>query len=430
MPTKANNFLDKVRRLQRTLYRAAKRSSTRRFHALYDKVYRWDVLERAWQQVRSNRGQGGIDGETIDHIEEQVGVEAFLKQLQEELRAERYQVQPVRRVEIPKGSGGKRPLGIPTIRDRVVQAACRIVIEPLFEADFLESSYGFRPKRSAHQAHKEIKETINRGINWVVDGDIEKYFDSIDHSKLMELLRRRISDGRILKLVHRWLKAGVMKEGRIEPTEEGTPQGGVISPLLSNIYLHYVDEQWHKQYSQLGKLIRYADDLVILCRRHAAAQKSYQAMEHLLSQLGLRLHPNKTRLVDVYRGKEGFDFLGFHFHKCASWQYPGTHYCLSWPSKGALKRIRQKVKALTADWRRLPFPIEELVGKLNPVIRGWVTYFRIGNSSRKFAALDRYVFHRLALFRRRKHQLRRRYWSAEDYKRLGVYRATGQVRWI
>lgn len=232
MPQKAKNSPDKARHLQRALYQAAKRSPVRRFHALYDKIYRWDVLERAWGAVRSNRGGEGVDGETIEAIEREVGVEAFLEQIQEELQKRKYRPRAVRRVLIPKANGGVRPLGIPAIRDRVVQAACRIVIEPLFEADFLDCSYGFRPKRSAHQAHREIRETINRGNNQVVDGDIEKYFDSIDHRKLMDLLRQRVSDREVLRLIQRWLRAGVMKEGRIEPTEEGVPQGGPLSPLL------------------------------------------------------------------------------------------------------------------------------------------------------------------------------------------------------
>ncbi|MEW6248957.1 MAG: group II intron reverse transcriptase/maturase [Nitrospirota bacterium] len=428
MPTAANHSRDKVRRLQQALYQAAKRSPGRRFHAVYDKLWRWDVLEQAWATVRANRGQGGVDGQAIEGIE-RAGVEPFLRENQAALRTGRYRPRPVRRVEIPKASGGTRPLGIPTVRDRVVQAACRLVTEPLFEADFLPCSYGFRPGRTAHQAHRLIKETINRGHNWVVDGDIVRYFDTIDQARLLALVRQRISDRRVLRLLQAWLTAGVLTAAGYEPSEQGTPQGGVISPLLSNIYLHVLDQQWQQRWAHLGVLVRYADDFVILCRRYQDAQQSLAAVRAVLAGLGLELHPQKTRLVDLYRGKAGFDFLGFHFHKCAAWQFRGRHYCLSWPSQRAMRQIRRKVKAVTADWRRLPFPLDAVVATLNPIVRGWVNYFRVGNSSRKFVALDRYVFHRLALFRRRKYQLRRRSWPAADYRRLGVYRATGQVAW-
>lgn len=428
MPTTAHDSRDKVHRLQQALYQAAKRSPRRRFHALYDKLGHWVVLERAWATVRANRGQGGVDGQTIERIE-QAGVEPFLRDLQAALRAGRYRPCPVRRVEIPKASGGTRLLGIPTIRDRVVQAACRLVIDPLFEADFLPCSYGFRVGRSAQQAHRLITQTINRGHNWVIDGDIARYFDTIDHGRLRALVRQRVSDRRVLRLVRAWLKAGVLTAGGHEPTEQGTPQGGVISPLLSNIYLHVLDQHWQQHSAHLGTLVRYADDFVILCRRYQDARASLAVVRTLLAHLGLRLHPEKTRVVDLYRGKAGFDFLGFHFHKCASWQYRGKHYCLSWPSQRAMRQIRRKVKAVTTTWRRLPFPIASVVASLNPILRGWVTYFRIGNSSRHFGALDRYVFDRLALFRRRKFHLRRRAWPAADYQRLGVYRAAGRVAW-
>lgn len=429
MPDKANDSRDKVRLLQRALYRAAKRSPRRRFHALYDKVYRWDVLERAWREVRANRGQGGVDGETIERVERGVGVGVLLGRLRDELRAGRYRPRPVRRVEVPKASGGLRPLGIPAIWDRVVQAACRIVLEPIFEADFLDCSRGFRPKRSAHGAHSEVKRAINCGCNWVVDADIEKYFDSIDHRKLMVLLRRRISDRRVLRLIRGWLKAGVMKEGVFEPTCEGTPQGGVISPLLSNVYLHFLDVQWQGKCGGLGKLVRYADDFLILCRNRSAGQRSLEAAGAILGRLRLRLHPQKTRFVEMYRGKQGFDFLGFHFRRCASWRYAGRYYCLNWPSAAAMKRIRQKVKAVTAHRWRLRFTVESIVKVLNPILRGWVNYFRVANSSMKFSALDDYVCLQLALFWRKKHQLRRRWLTSSEYARLEVFRATGRVAW-
>jgi retron-type reverse transcriptase len=239
----ASSPADKVRELQRKLWSSAKASVNRRFHVLYDKVYRMDILWEAWSRVRANGGAPGLDGKTIQAIEEH-GVEEFLKKIQEDLKAGKYWPTPVRRHYIPKPDGKRRPLGIPTVRDRVVQAAAKIVIEPIFEADFEECSYGFRPGRNAQQALEAIRETANAGYNWVVDADIEKYFDSIDHELLMEAVQKRISDRKMLKLIRKWLKAGVMEEGALRATEVGSPQGSVISPLLSNIYLGELDRRW------------------------------------------------------------------------------------------------------------------------------------------------------------------------------------------
>lgn len=417
----ANNSEDKVRNLQRTLYRVAKKNPNRRFHALYDKIVRRDVLVKAWKQVKANGGQGGVDGETLEWIEEEFGVIPFLSEIQEELKAEKYRPKPVRRVEIPKPDGSKRPLGIPVIRDRVVQAACRKLVEPIFEADFLEFSYGFRPKRGAQQAHGEIKRWINRGYKWVVDGDIRKYFDSIDHDKLMVLMRQRISDRKVLKLIRGWLKAGVLEDGRLSPTVQGTPQGGVISPLLSNVYLHLLDKVWNKRHRKLGRLIRYADDFVVLCGSQANAEKSLAIIKELMGCLGLELHPEKTRLVEMGPEKEGFDFLGFHFQVGLPVDGWGKTCCLSWPSRKAMKKIAEKVKMITAGRERLLFPMEHLVRALNPVLRGWANYFRIGNSYQHISKLQFYVLGRLILFRRRKYAWKGRRWPVEEIKRLGLY---------
>ena len=245
----ANTAKDQTRELQRTLYCAAKQSTTRRFHALFDKVCRWDILQRAWQQVKANGGAPGVDGETLEDIERQ-GVDNVLRDLQAQLRTKRYRPLPVRRTYIPKpGKTEKRGLGIPRIRDRIVQAAAKIVLEPIFEADFCDCSYGFRPKRSAHDAEERIRQLANEGRDWVVDADIRAYFDSIDQEKLLAKVRQRVSDRRILKLLRKWLKAGVMEEGELRRETTGTPQGGVISPLLANIYLHSLDREWaqHRQ---------------------------------------------------------------------------------------------------------------------------------------------------------------------------------------
>jgi len=261
---------DKTRELQRGLYLAAKRSRNRRFHALYDRIFRSDILWRAWEEVHRNGGSAGIDGITIEDVE-RGGVEEFLGWIAQDLKARTYRPKAVLRVYIPKPDGKRRPLGIPTVRDRVVQQACRIVIEPIFEANFRENSYGFRPRRSAGQAVKVVKEALVMGW-WVVDADIESYFDRIDHDLLMSLLKRRISDRRVLKLIRQWLGAGVMEEGGWTATGIGSPQGGVISPLLANIYLHVLDMYWAQQYRFLGKLVRYADDSVVICRTKQRAE--------------------------------------------------------------------------------------------------------------------------------------------------------------
>ena len=311
----ANNTIDKVRELQIALYRAAKRNPDRRFHALYDKVYRWDVLVRAWERVKENKGSAGVDGETLKQIED-YGVLPFLYEIQRQLQQGTYRPLPVRRVYIDKQGkpGAKRPLGIPAVRDRVVQMAAKIAIEPVFEADFQGCSYGFRPKRSAHQATQAIHEAMWKA-NFAIDADIVSYFDNIDHGILMKQVERRISDRRILKLLRQWLEAGVVEEAEIRRTILGTPQGGVISPLLANIYLHYLDAMWEKHGRHLGTLVRYADDFVVLCRTRKAAERAMKGIKVLLERLKLQLHPEKTKLVCLWEGQEGFDFLGFHHRK-------------------------------------------------------------------------------------------------------------------
>lgn len=380
---------EKSRELQRRLYRAAKRSGSRRFHALYDRIVRPDILWRAWEEVKANRGSAGVDGVSLEDVE-QLGVEGFLDQLATDLKEGRYRPKPVLRVEIPKPDGRKRPLGIPTVRDRIVQQACRLVIEPIFEADFWTSSYGFRPRRDAGEAVKRVKESLVRGW-WVVDADIQDFFGAIDHEILMRLLRRRISDRRVLKLIQQWLAAGVVEEGQWRLTDRGTPQGGVISPLLANVYLDVLDSYWEQNCQGLGEYVRYADDFVIVCREPGEAEEALRRVRRLLEELKLPLHPVKTQIVRM--GEEGFDFLGFHFHKRVSIRSRKL-VPYAWPSQKAMKSARGKIKELTRRSEQRT-ALTEVVSGLNRVIRGWRNYFQIGSSTKKFQELDRYVRFRL-----------------------------------
>jgi RNA-directed DNA polymerase len=392
---------DRVRHLRRALYCAAKASPTRRFHALYDKVYREDILAAAWAEVRANGGTAGVDGVSIEQIE-QSGVERFLAELADDLRGGAYRAEAVRRVYIPKGDGRQRPLGIPTVRDRVVQAAAKVVVEPIFEADFRECSYGFRPKRDAHQAGEAVRVAVNEGGNWIVDADIEAFFDRIDHKLLMGLLRMRISDRRMLGLLEQWLRAGVQEGRTWSPTRAGVPQGGVISPVLANVVLHELDKAWEDQDRRLGQLIRYADDFVIVCRTEVAAQEARQRVGEILAGLGLTLHPEKTRVVGLWDGGDGFDFLGFHRRKVASWKWPGKWYLQSWPSQRSMRRVRERIKASVGGRHRLGESLQVIVAELNQVLRGWGAYFRVGNATRQFAQVDRYVRECLGQFAHRK----------------------------
>src|SRR4029453_7168375 len=302
---------DQARELQRRLYRAAKRSGTRRFHALYDRIVRPDVLWRAWGEVRANGGSPGVDGRSLEDVE-RYGSEADLSQLAEDLQAQRDRPSPVLRVAIPKPDGRTRPVGMPTVRERIVQQACTIVIEPLFEANLLPGSYGYRPKRSAGHAVLAGKGALV--WRWgVLDADMESFVARVDHEVLMGLVRRRVSDRRVLKLSAQWRRAGVVVDGRRQRTRGGVPQGGVGSPLRSTIYLHTLDRGWQDRHAGVGQLYRYGDDVVIVCRSPQAAEQARERVAGFLGRLKRTLHPQKTRVVDL--GREGFDFLGFHFQK-------------------------------------------------------------------------------------------------------------------
>ena len=420
----------KIRTLQRKLYAKAKQEPGYRFYALYDKVYRADILQHAYNLARSNKGAPGIDGVCFAAIEAEEGVEQFLAGLAEEVKSRTYRPMPVRRVMIPKPDGSQRPLGIPTIRDRVVQRAMKLIIEPIFEADFCDGSYGFRPKRSAHNAVDDVADALHKGHCHVIDADLSKYFDTIPHAKLMAVVAERIADGGILRLIKQWLKAPVVEKGengkdRIsggKGNRRGTPQGGVISPLLANLYLHLVDRIWERhgleeKYS--ARLVRYADDMVLLCARETESPLSM--LKYLLERLGLELNETKTQIVNAWA--QDFDFLGYEIRMRRSLR-SGKSYPHVQPGKRAVRRIKAKLTELTG--RNLtPIPLPAVVQRLNQSLRGWSGYFDYRNSTKVFGDVRWHAEERLRTHLRKRHKVRIRYFGYTRYPNSVLYERHG-----
>jgi RNA-directed DNA polymerase len=414
---------EQIQELQKKLYQKAKQEKEFRFYALYDKVYRKDILEYAYRLVKANKGAPGIDGITFEVIEEQ-GVERYLEQIAEELRTKTYTPMPVKRVYIPKPDGSKRPLGMPTIKDRVVQMAVKTLIEPIFEADFQDSSYGFRPGRSAHQAMDDVSLQLRCKNTQVIDADITKYFDTIPHDRLLKAVAKRIVDKNIPKLIKMWLKAPVIEEDKrtLRGNHKGTPQGGVISPLLANIYLNALDVAL-----KMTRLVRYADDLVVLCRYNV--DNTYGRMADVLHNLGLTLNTEKTRIVDATR--EGFTFLGFTV-RIAKSPRTGKMFPLIVPSKNATGRIKKEIKEATCR-KNLALPKEVTIARLNVTLRGWVNYFHYMHCTKTFVHLKNYTEERVRIYLSRKHRLRGRgytkYPNTYLYEHLGLYRIPTIAPW-
>jgi len=419
--------------LQHALYRAAKADPERRFHALWDKVSRRDVLWNAWVAVFRNGGAPGIDKTTLADVQE-YGVIRLLDELATELRDGSYRPLPARRVYIPKSgdTAEMRPLSIPSVRDRIVQAAVKIVLEPVFEADMLPCSFGFRPKRGAHDALQVLVDESWRGRRWVVETDIANCFSAIPQEKLMQAIEERVCDQSVLKLLRAILRAGVMQDGQVRRPVTGAAQGGVISPLLCNVYLHRIDRVWDVR--EHGVLVRFADDALVMCRSREQAEAALVRLRSLLAELGLEPKEAKTRIVRMEVGGAGFDFLGFH-HRLVRVTGRRNHkwsvtFLARWPSDRAMEHARDRLRELTRR-SRLLLPVGVIVDEVNRFLRGWAAYFRYGNSAVRFEKIMHHAWTRMALVIAKRHKRSRAYgWSVLAYQspdHLGLISLSGTV---
>jgi len=412
-----------IQEFQRKLYEKAKSEKKYRFYSLYDKVYRTDILEEAYRKAKSNGGTCGVDGETFNDVEVK-GRTEYLRELQMELKTEQYNPKPVFRVYIPKTNGNMRPLGIPTVKDRIVQTAFLMILEPIFEADFSDSSFGFRPKKSAHGAVREIHKYLNWGCEEIYDVDLEKYFDTVEHAKLLKLVALRVSDGKVLHVIKQWLSCGYVEDGQHKQSKLGTPQGGVISPLLANIYLNPVDQAFERK--GLGErskgsihIVRYADDILILAQNNL--ESGINLLEHYVDRLGLSMNKSKTRKMNLSEDRK-LEFLGFEFFRVTGWK-TNKRQILVHPSPKSQKKCRENIRKIINH--KIPLKVREQINNLNGYLTGWTNYFRLGSCSKELNRLKRYVDKRTRRLIQR-HKGRSGYgWNKIDskylYGKLGLF---------